>query len=313
MEARIDAIHEPTEAPLQSRVWGGLGLTETLIYPGIGGAGFLGAAARGNVKATLTSTPRQGRLDSMDELPLGDAIGWTERRAVSLDPLAQLTAAAALASELREVGEQLVGQFVTRAREEDCSWTDIGAAFGVSRQAAHERFAAPTAPPPVVWPGLGSDAAAAMAAAGEEMRRFRHNYLGTELVLLGLLTTGDSLAATALARLGIGEPAVRDAVTEIVGYGETPEGACHGVAPRLKRALERTHAEAKHANHRLPRSEHLLLGIVTGGGVASEILARQGADEHALREQIADLLPDAPEVAAAIRRGPQRRKRLRRS
>lgn len=152
-----------------------------------------------------------------------------------------------------------------------------------------------------------------MAAAGEEMRRFRHNYLGTEHVLLGVLTTGDSLAATALARLGIGEPAVRDAVTEIVGYGETPEGACHGVSPRLKRALERTRAEAKHANHRHPRSEHLLLGIVTGGGVASEILARQGVDEHALREQIADLLPEAPEVAAAIRRGPQRRKRLRRS
>jgi ATP-dependent Clp protease ATP-binding subunit ClpC len=152
-----------------------------------------------------------------------------------------------------------------------------------------------------------------MAQADTAMRQFRHQYLGTEHVLLGLLTAGDNLAATALARLGITEQHVRDAIADIIGYGDTPDGVCHGIVPRLKRALERARAEAKHSNHRLARSEHLLLAIATSDGVATEILQRHGIDERKLRDQIADLLPEAPEIATAIRRGPRRRSRLRRS
>jgi ATP-dependent Clp protease ATP-binding subunit ClpC len=144
------------------------------------------------------------------------------------------------------------------------------------------------------------------------MREFGHQYLGTEHVLLGLLTTGDNLAAAALTRLGITEQNVREAIGEIIGYGNTPAGVCHGIVPRLKRALERARAEAKQSNQRLARSEHLLLAITASDGVATEILHRHGVDEPRLRDQIADLLPEAPEIAAAIRRGPRRRSRLRR-
>jgi hypothetical protein len=250
----------------------------------------------------------------VNHLPLSEAITWAERRAPAATPLDQLAAAVAVAEELRGVSEELVGHFVTRAREADSSWAGIGAAFGISRQAAHERFAPTATPPATAWPErFAPDARAAMAQADMEMRRFRHQYLGTEHVLLGLLTAGDSLAATALARLGIDEQPVRDAIGRIIGYGETPEGVCHGIVPRLKRALERARAEAKHSNHRYARSEHLLLAIATSDGVATDILHQYGVDERALRDQIAGLLPDAPEIAAAIRRGPRRRTRLRRS
>lgn len=248
----------------------------------------------------------------MDTLRLPEAISWTEQRAASAEPLEQLAAAVVVADELRAVSDELIGHFVTRAREADCSWTGIGDAFGISRQAAHERFT-PTAPAPRAWPEkFASDAQAAMTQADAAMRDFRHQYLGTEHVLLGLLTAGDNLAATALARLGVTEAAVRDAIAEIIGYGDTPDGVCHGIAPRLKRSLERTHAEAKHANHRYARSEHLLLAIAASNGVASQILQRHRVDEQTLRDQIADLLPEAPEIAAAIRRGPRRRSRLHR-
>ncbi|HET8536024.1 MAG TPA: Clp protease N-terminal domain-containing protein [Solirubrobacteraceae bacterium] len=249
----------------------------------------------------------------MSELPLREAITWAEQRAPTGEPLDQLTTAVAVAAELRDVGDELVGHFVTRAREADCSWAGIGDAFGISRQAAHERFA-PTAPAVRAWPeNFAPDAQAAMTEADRAMRDFRHQYLGTEHVLLGILSAPDNLAATALTRLGIAEPSVREAISEIIGYGDTPDGVCHGVAPRLKRALERAHAEAKHANHRYARSEHLLLGLASGSGAATQILDARGVDEHTLRDQIADLLPEAPEIAAAIRRGPKRRGRLRRS
>jgi hypothetical protein len=242
----------------------------------------------------------------MNQLPLNEAIAWAERRAPSAEPLDQLTAAVAVAEELRDLSEDLIGHFVARARQADSSWAGIGEAFGISRQAAHERFAQ-TGPVPAAWPErFAPDAQAAMAQASSAAHHFRHQYLGTEHVLLGLLTAGDSLAATALTRLGISEQAVRDAIAEIVGYGETPTGAAHRIVPRLKRALEQARAEAKHAKHRCTGSEHLLLAIATGDGVATEILQRHGIDEGALRDQIADLLPDAPEIAAAIRRGPRR-------
>lgn len=245
-------------------------------------------------------------------MPLSEIITWTERRTASTEPLDQLAAAVVLAEELRGTTDELIEHFVARARDAGASWTDIGAAFGISRQAAHERFA-PPAPTPTAWPErFAPDARAAMAHADVAMRDFRHQYLGTEHVLLGLLTAGDNLAATALAELGVSEQGVRDAIGEIIGYGDTPGGVCHGIAPRLKRALERARAEAKHANHRTARSEHLLLAIATSDGVATQILHRHGVDERALRDKIADLLPEAPEIADAIRYGPRRRRRLRR-
>jgi hypothetical protein len=255
----------------------------------------------------LTSRRCQDKLDAINRLPLSEAITWAERRAPTAQPLDQLAAAITLAEELRGVSEELIGHFVTRAREADASWAGIGDAFGISRQAAHERFAPVD---PAGWPErFAADAQAAMAQADTAMRDFRHQYLGTEHVLLGLLTTGDNLAAAALTRLGITEQNVRDAIGEIIGYGDTPASVCHGIVPRLKRALERARAEAKYSNHRLARSEHLLLAITTSDGVATEILQRHGIGERELRDQIADLLPETPEIAAAIRRGPGRKSR----
>lgn len=246
----------------------------------------------------------------MESLPLTDAIGWAEKRASSDQPLDQLVAAAAVAEDLSELSDQLLGHFVTRARAADCSWATIGEAFGVSRQAAHERFGSTA--PTLVWPEhFAADAQAAMTQADAVMREFCHQYLGTEHVLLGILIAPDNLAATALAQLGVRRADVHEAIEQLVGYGQTPTGQCHGIAPRLKRALERTRAEAKHAGHRHARTEHLLLGLASGDGVATQILGDQGVNERALRDQIADLLPEAPEIAAAVRRGPGRRRRRR--
>jgi hypothetical protein len=248
----------------------------------------------------------------VSSLPLNEAIAWAERRSTAPEPLAHLAAAVELADELRDVSEELIGHFVAGAREADCSWAGIGAAFGVSRQAAQQRFTT-TAARPAPWPEhFADDAQAAIAAALDEMHRFRHNYLGTEHILLGLVRHEPTLAATALRRLGLSEQAVRGAIEEIIGYGETPTSACHGIAPRVKRSLERARREARNAKHSYARAEHLLLAIATSDGVATQILERHGIDESKLRDQLAELLPDAPEIAAALRQGTRRRPRLRR-
>jgi hypothetical protein len=56
-------------------------------------------------------------------------------------PLDRVEAALAVGAELASGADELIGQFVTEARQAGCSWTEIGQRMGVSKQAARQRFA----------------------------------------------------------------------------------------------------------------------------------------------------------------------------
>ncbi|MBO0831504.1 MAG: hypothetical protein J2P29_05990, partial [Actinobacteria bacterium] len=56
--------------------------------------------------------------------------------------------------------------------------------------------------------------------AQEEARRLRHNYIGTEHVMLGLLAEPDGIAARAAQRFGLDLIAARRDVTELIGVGQ---------------------------------------------------------------------------------------------
>lgn len=60
--------------------------------------------------------------------------------------------------------------------------------------------------------------------AQEEAGRFKHDWIGTEHLLLGLLKEGEGVAARALASLGITLDEVREHTEAIVGYGEEDTG-----------------------------------------------------------------------------------------
>jgi ATP-dependent Clp protease ATP-binding subunit ClpC len=55
--------------------------------------------------------------------------------------------------------------------------------------------------------------------AMEEARNFRHNYIGTEHILLGLLREGEGVASVVLANLGLKTEQVREEVLNLLGYG----------------------------------------------------------------------------------------------
>src|SRR5262249_3996141 len=59
--------------------------------------------------------------------------------------LDRVEAAIAVGEELASGGDELIGRFVEEARSAGCSWTEIGARMGVSKQAARQRFAQPSA------------------------------------------------------------------------------------------------------------------------------------------------------------------------
>jgi prophage maintenance system killer protein len=139
----------------------------------------------------------------------------------------------------------------------------------------------------------------AVTLAQEEARELDHNYVGTEHLLLGLLRVPEGVAARALESLGISHQAVQAQVEEIIGRGQTSPRGHIPFTPRSKKVLELALREALQLGHNYIGSEHVLLGLVREGqGVAAQILVGLGADLPRVRQQVLELLEDAPRRTA---------------
>ena len=119
----------------------------------------------------------------------------------------------------------------------------------------------------------------------------KHNYIGTEHVLLGLVRDGDSVAGRALASLGVELSKVRTAVEFIMGAGDaanmpsTPNELT--LSPRTKRVIEFAIDEARKLRHSRVGPEHLLLGVLREGqGMASGVIESLGVTLEKVREQV---------------------------
>ena len=127
--------------------------------------------------------------------------------------------------------------------------------------------------------------------AQDEARSLNHNYIGTEHLLLGLITEGEGVAAKALESLDINKDAVRTAVIDIIGEGEKPVEGHIPFTPRAKRVFELSLREALQLGHNYIGTEHLLLGLLKEGeGVASQVLIKLGADLSKVRQTVIELL-----------------------
>ena len=127
--------------------------------------------------------------------------------------------------------------------------------------------------------------------AQDEARGLKHNYIGTEHLLLGLISEGEGVAAKALETMGIKGEAVRASVIEIIGEGEKPVEGHIPFTPRAKRVFELSLREALQLGHNYIGTEHLLLGLLKEGeGVAAQVLTKQGADLSQVRQTVIQML-----------------------
>ncbi|MGX1808013.1 Clp protease N-terminal domain-containing protein [Nocardia sp. NPDC055321] len=124
----------------------------------------------------------------------------------------------------------------------------------------------------------------------EEAMLLRHDYIGTEHLLLGLLHEGEGRAAHVLGLLGVDLKIVRDRVEELRGLGaEQPAGHVPFTA-RAKRVLELSLIEAKGLGDKEIGSEHLLLGLVgESAGTAATVLTALGVDAPTVRARVREL------------------------
>ena len=127
-----------------------------------------------------------------------------------------------------------------------------------------------------------------MTLAREEARRFNHEYIGTEHILLGLVKEGSGVAANVLQNLDIDLKKIRIEIEKIVQTG--PDLVSVGqlpFTPRVKKVLEYAMDEARNLNHNYIGTEHVLLWLLREQeGVAAQVLLNLGVRLEDVREEV---------------------------
>jgi ATP-dependent Clp protease ATP-binding subunit ClpA len=119
----------------------------------------------------------------------------------------------------------------------------------------------------------------------------RHQYIGTEHILLGLLREDEGLAARVLGSLDVTLEEVRARIGRIGGHGNEVSTGQIPFTPRAKKVLEFSLSQALALGHNYIGTEHVLLGLVVEGqGVACDVLADLGAPRERVWEELLRLL-----------------------
>jgi hypothetical protein len=238
------------------------------------------------------------RLPEIDEL-----VAVVESRGAGQPDALRLQLAIEVGRELTDMSDALIGHFVAQARDGGLSWTEIGQAFGTSKQAVQQRYGAALARPGS-WPGRWTPAAReALDRATTEARELRHDYVGTEHALLALASADDGIAAEILAQLGVTRERMLATSCMSAAPGDREPPDCLSAMPRLKQALEHSRRTANGLGLGVAGTEHLLAGIVAiPDSMAVEILRRLRVRPGTVRARLADRLEVDPQRLGAPRR-----------
>ncbi|HBW57610.1 MAG TPA: ATP-dependent Clp protease ATP-binding subunit ClpC, partial [Oscillatoriales bacterium UBA8482] len=138
----------------------------------------------------------------------------------------------------------------------------------------------------------------AVMLAQEEARRLGHNFVGTEQILVGLMSEGTSVAAKTLKAQGLGLREVQKEVEAIIGRGSGFLPVEIPFTPRAKRIFETAMKEARQMGNNYIGPEHILLGLLQDNeGVASKVLENLGVDRSQVRTEVIRSLGEEATVA----------------
>ncbi|MFZ4443645.1 MAG: ATP-dependent Clp protease ATP-binding subunit [Planktothrix agardhii] len=138
----------------------------------------------------------------------------------------------------------------------------------------------------------------AVMLAQEEARRLGHNFVGTEQILVGLMSEGTSVAAKTLKAQGLSLREVQKEVEAIIGRGSGFLPVEIPFTPRAKRIFETAMKEARQMGNNYIGPEHILLGLLQDNeGVASKVLENLGVDRSQVRTEVIRALGEEATVA----------------
>ncbi|NGO12038.1 ATP-dependent Clp protease ATP-binding subunit [Streptomyces sp. HC44] len=172
------------------------------------------------------------------------------------------------------MADDLVEDYVEHCRMHGCSWTDIGAALGVTRQAVQQRFHAPHkryGPETMT-----EDLREAMTHVKRAAVQHRNNYIGTEHLLWGLTATSNN-ATRLLKAAGVAPDVVHRSVEARLSMGASQAAERIAWTPYSRKAIALAEERAEQDGSALIDCDHLLAGLAqVGRGVAATVLTEAG-------------------------------------
>ncbi|MCG3087866.1 ATP-dependent protease ATP-binding subunit ClpC [Sporosarcina cyprini] len=127
--------------------------------------------------------------------------------------------------------------------------------------------------------------------AQEEAIRMKHESIGTEHILLGLIREGGGIAAKALEAIDVSFETIEKGVESLVGTGNKDVGPIVHYTPRAKKVIELSVDESRKLGHSYIGTEHILLALIREGeGVAARVLNNAGVSLNRARQQVLQLL-----------------------
>ncbi|MEU6404621.1 Clp protease N-terminal domain-containing protein [Streptomyces sp. NPDC046985] len=216
------------------------------------------------------------------DISLADLIARLDEELPAADELARVREARLRAQTLSALGDQLIDHYVSKAKRTGASWTEIGDAIGVSKQAAQQRHT------PNAFERFTNLNRHSIVLAQEAARTHRHDSIGTEHLLLGLLGEPQGLAYKVLVAHTGSKQRVRDAVMEALPPAgkKAPRGHIP-FHPESKEAIEQAHRASADLGHDWVGTEHMLLGLIrTEESPAARILRDLGCTPDELRETV---------------------------
>ncbi|MFF3744795.1 Clp protease N-terminal domain-containing protein [Streptomyces kronopolitis] len=215
------------------------------------------------------------------DISLADLIARLDEDLPGVGELARVTEARLRAQTLSDLGDQLIDHYVSQAKRSGASWTEIGDAIGVSKQAAQQRHA------PGPFERYTQRNRHSIVLAQEAARTHKHDSIGTEHLLLGLLGEPRGVAYGVLAKTA-SERRIRDAIEEALPpAGEKALRGHIAFRPESKEAIEQARRASADLGHDWVGTEHTLLGLLrTEESPAARILRDLGFTPDELRETI---------------------------
>lgn len=146
-----------------------------------------------------------------------------------------------------------------------------------------------------------------LSLAHQEAERMRHNYIGTEHLLLGLIREEGGVAGRVLRELGLEADRVQEIVERLTGTGQYSGGKLD-LSPGTQEVLEFAVEEARQMGHHYIGTEHLLLGLVRyNDGVALDVLRKLGVTPEQIRRQTRRVLQESSTSRRTTKTGREER------
>lgn len=136
--------------------------------------------------------------------------------------------------------------------------------------------------------------------AQEEAIRMKHESIGTEHILLGLIREGGGIAAKALEAIEVDFSTIEEGVEKLVGSGTKDVGPIVHYTPRAKKVIELSVDESRKLSHSYIGTEHILLALIREGeGIAARVLSNAGVSLNKARQQVLQLLGSSESSASS--------------